>query len=164
LESFSKNLNVSYNVMAYPESPSSLSAISSLELPSPERTQIYVVDSSSPLIRSTETTAAPGAPSSNQERPVHLTPWLEMKITSPTPPSSNVLALIFGCLFLTTFVVLPNSVRKEEALIGLHGPRHTTTLFIWLAASCYATGLAGFCWLGYKNRSNHIWLADHIFL
>ena len=153
--------------MAHPETPSSFSDISSLELPGPERTQIYVVDSSSPLILDRDTTAAPRPPSLLQQRSVQLTPWVEMKIESPTPKSSCELALIFGCLFLVTFATLPNSVRKEALISsarGHQGLEQTTTPLLWLAASCYATGLAGLCWLGHKNRSNHIWLADHVFL
>ncbi|KAH9206357.1 hypothetical protein DL95DRAFT_237651, partial [Leptodontidium sp. 2 PMI_412] len=80
----------------------------------------------------------------------------------------NVLALIFGCLLLATFVVLPNSICKKQALISSgkdrHGPEHYTTPLLWFAATCYATGLAGFCWLWHRNRSNHIWLAEQIFL
>ncbi|KAH7363957.1 hypothetical protein BKA65DRAFT_545866 [Rhexocercosporidium sp. MPI-PUGE-AT-0058] len=159
--------------MAYPESPSSSSAISSLELPSPERPQIYVVDSSSPLIWGKGTTSptlteAPRPPSSNQQRSAHLTPWLEMKTQSPTSTSSNVLALIFGCLLLITLVVLPNSICKKQAPIGSgkghHDHENYTTPLLWFAATCYVTGIAGFCWLWHNNRSSHLWLANHIFL
>jgi hypothetical protein len=107
----------------------------------------------------------------DQEKPA-ITPTPPLSTLDDIPWFDNLLASIFTWLLLAGYVVLPGAfttIRKSRFLLeeagaaGKTAVKATQTLPILIIAPviCFF-GVAGMCWLGWRWKSNYIWLLTKI--
>ncbi|KAH8585631.1 hypothetical protein B0O99DRAFT_459560, partial [Bisporella sp. PMI_857] len=102
-----------------------------------------------------------------------MTPWLRMRTEVSGVRFADIYASLLAWLLLAGFIVLPatmTSFRHSRILdnIGNTGEKvldtiHSIPLLVIAGTSCVC-GSLGLFWLCWKNKENHIWLEERVFL
>lgn len=88
--------------------------------------------------------------------------------SSEIPVRYNIAAAAASWTMLAGFFTFPGtftSLERSQALVNspiVHTVANVPLLVV--ASLCYAMGVAGFCFLWSKFRTNYVWLLAHLFL